>query len=338
MDPNNAPNPDGWFDFIDGAATNGGTIQSQSGRIYFTTVEPFGSYLDSRLVGVPDEIKRTIVFQPLYDSTKTAAQNIPELNRFKMKGSYRSASSDVISLNSVNIPQGSVSVTAGGVRLVENQDYTVDYNLGRVRILNQGILESGTPVNVSLESNSLFSIQTKTLAGARFDYKVNKDLVLGGTIMNLYERPLTQKVNVGDEPIRNTVVGLDANWQTKSQWLTDMVDKLPFYATKQESNLSASVEGAYLIPGHSRAIGDVGTSYIDDFEGSVSVIDLRTQSLWFHSAVPQGLPSLFPEGDGEQLGRGVPPGPAIVVRHRSALLPEQHVDTGQHQQQYGDPQ
>jgi cell surface protein SprA len=78
----------------------------------------------------------------------------------------------------------------------------VDYNLGRVKILNQGILESGTPINVSLESNSLFSIQTKTLAGARFDYKVNKDLVLGGTIMNLYERPLTQKVNVGDEPIR----------------------------------------------------------------------------------------------------------------------------------------
>lgn len=296
LDPNNAPNPDGWFDFIDGAATTGGTIQTQNGRIYFTTLEPFGSYLDQQLVGVPPEIKRTIVYQQLYDSTKTAAQNIPELNRFKLKGSYRSASSDVISLNSVNIPQGSVVVTAGGVRLIENQDYTVDYNLGRVRILNQGILESGTPVNVALESNSLFSIQTKTLAGARFDYKVNKDLVLGGTIMNLYERPLTQKVNVGEEPIRNTMVGVDANWTTKSQWLTDAVDKLPFYATKAESNISASLEGAYLIPGHSRAIGDAGTSYIDDFEGSVSVIDLRTQSMWFHSAVPQGI-SLFPEGD-----------------------------------------
>lgn len=297
LDPNNAPNPDGWFDFVDGAATTGGTIQSQTGRIYFTTLEPFGSYLDQQLVGVAPEIKRTIVYQQLYDSTKTAAQNIPELNRFKLKGSYRSASSDVISLNSVNIPQGSVVVTAGGVRLIENQDYTVDYNLGRVRILNQGILESGTPVNVALESNSLFSIQTKTLAGARLDYKVNKDLVIGGTIMNLYERPLTQKVNVGEEPIRNTMVGVDANWQTKSQWLTDMVDKLPFYATKAESNINASLEGAYLIPGHSRAIGNAGTSYIDDFEGSVSVIDLRTQSLWFHSAVPQGLPSLFPEGD-----------------------------------------
>lgn len=303
LDPNNAPNPDGWFDFIDGAATVGGTINSQNGRVYFPVLEPFGSYLDRQLIGPdpnnpiqPEQVRRTIVYQQLYDSTKTAAQFLPELNRFSMKGSYRSASSDVISLNAVNIPQGSVSVTAGGVMLVENQDYTVDYNLGRVRILNQGILESGTPVNVSLESNSLFSIQTKTLAGARFDYRVNKDLVLGGTIMNLYERPLTQKVNVGDEPISNTIVGIDANWQTKSQWLTNLVDKLPFYATKQESNITSSMEAAYLIPGHSRAIGNAGTSYIDDFEGSVSVIDLRTQALWFHSATPQGI-SLFPEGD-----------------------------------------
>lgn len=304
LDPNNAPNPDGWFDFIDGAATLGGTIQSQNGRVFFPVLEPFGEYLDRQLIGPdpnapiqPQQVRRAITYQPLYDSTKTAAQNQPELNRFRLKGSYRSASSDVISLNSVNIPQGSVVVTAGGVRLIENQDYTVDYNLGRVRILNQGILESGTPVNISLESNSLFSIQTKTLAGARFDYKISKDLVFGGTIMNLYERPLTQKVNVGDEPISNTIVGLDGSWQTRSRWLTDLVDKLPFYATKAESNVSATAEAAYLIPGHSRAIGQAGTSYIDDFEGSVSTIDLRTQALWFHAATPQGQPDLFPEGD-----------------------------------------
>ncbi|HMC96514.1 MAG TPA: cell surface protein SprA, partial [Flavobacteriales bacterium] len=304
LDPNNAPNPDGWFDFVDGAAVTGGTIQTTTGRVYFPVLEPFGSYLDQQLVGPdpnnpiqPEPIRRTIVYRQLYDSTKIAAQNLPELNRFRMKGSYRSASSDVISLNSVNIPQGSVVVTAGGVRLIENQDYTVDYNLGRVRILNQGILESGTPVNIALESNSLFSIQTKTLAGARFDYRINKDFVLGGTVMNLYERPLTQKVNVGDEPIANTIVGVDGNWQSRSQWLTNLVDRLPFYATKAESNVTASMEGAYLIPGHSRAIGQAGTSYIDDFEGSVSTIDLRTQSLWFHSATPQSIPSLFPEGD-----------------------------------------
>jgi cell surface protein SprA len=215
-----------------------------------------------------------------------------------LRGSFKSASSDVISLNSVNIPQGSVSVTAGGVRLVENQDYTVDYNLGRVKILNQGILESGTPINVSLESNSLFSIQTKTLAGARFDYKVNKDLVLGGTIMNLYERPLTQKVNVGDEPIANTILGLDANWKRESGFVTGWWTSCPSTTPRQASNLDANAEAAYLIPGHSKAIGNAGTSYIDDFEGSVSTIDMRTQSQWFLAPPPQGQTGdLFPEGE-----------------------------------------
>jgi cell surface protein SprA len=305
LDQQGAPNPDGWFDWVDNAATTGGTINSQNGRIFFPVLEPFGSYLNRKLIGpnpgapVQDTlVRKNIVFQQLYDSTKTAAENLPELNRFKLKGSFKSASSDVISLNSVNIPQGSVSVTAGGVKLVENQDYTVDYNLGRVKILNQGILESGTPINISLESNSLFSIQTKTLAGARFDYKVNKDLVLGGTVMNLYERPLTQKVNVGDEPIANTILGLDANWKSESGFITRLVDKLPFFGTKETSAIDASAEAAYLIPGHSKAIGNAGTSYIDDFEGSVSNIDMRTQSQWFMAPTPQGQTGdLFPEGE-----------------------------------------
>lgn len=305
LDQQLAPHPDGAFDWVDNAATTGGTINSQNGRIFFPVLEPFGSYLNQRLIGpnpgspVQDTlVRKNIVYQQLYDSTKTAAQNLPELNRFTLRGSFKSASSDVISLNSVNIPQGSVSVTAGGVKLVENQDYTVDYNLGRVKILNQGILESGTPINISLESNSLFSIQTKTLAGARFDYKVNKDLVFGGTVMNLYERPLTRKVNVGDEPIANTILGLDANWKSESGFITRLVDKLPFFGTKQTSAIDASAEAAYLIPGHSKAIGSAGTSYIDDFEGSVSDIDMRTQSQWFMAPTPQGQTGdLFPEGE-----------------------------------------
>ena len=304
LDQNLQPGADGVFDFVDGAQTNGGTINSQNGRVFFTVLEPFGSHLDGELIGpdpnnpvLPDAVRSTIVYQQLYDSTKTSAQNFPELNRFKMKGSYQGASSDVISLNAINIPQGSVSVTAGGVRLVENQDYTVDYNLGRVKILNQGILESGTPINIQLESNTLFSIQTKTLMGARFDYQVNKDFILGGTILNLHERPLTQKTNVGDEPISNTIWGLDADYRTKAPFITRAVDALPFIDTKEESNINLSGEFAHLIPGHSKAIGKDGTSYIDDFEGSVSTIDLRTQSQWFISSTPQGQLDLFPEGN-----------------------------------------
>ena len=183
---------DGVFDFIpitvaNGKIINGGTINPRNGRLYFTTKEPFGKTLDQALIdkGVSQSVRKTIVFSQLYDSTKTAAQQIPELNRFKIKGTYQSSVSSEISLNALNIPQGSVNVVAGGAQLSEGVDYTVDYNLGRVKILNDGILSSGTPIKISLESNSLFSIQTKSLIGTHLDYRISKDANIGATMMRL---------------------------------------------------------------------------------------------------------------------------------------------------------
>ncbi|MFT7612482.1 MAG: cell surface protein SprA [Parvicellaceae bacterium] len=294
--------PDGVFDFIpltaqNGKIENGGTINTRNGRVYFTTIEPFGSYLDQELTakGVDPITRSQTVYQALYDSTQTAARQIPELNRFKLKGTYESSSSSEIALNALNIPRGSVTVTAGGVPLNEGQDYTVDYNLGRVKILNDGILSSGTPIKISLESNSLFSIQSKTLMGSHMDYKVNKDFNLGATVMNLTERPLTQKVNQGDEPISNTIFGVNGDFRKEVPFLTKLVDKIPGINTKEKSTVSITGEAAYLLPGFNKAIGDEGTSYIDDFEGSQSAIDIRSFTTWVPASIPQGQPSLFPE-------------------------------------------
>lgn len=298
LDQNGNPQPDGRFDFVDNAATEGGLINSQNGRIYFPVVEPFGSHLRQRLEeeGVPESEIERVVYQQLYDSTKIVAQqNFLYLNRFKLKGTYRSASSDEISLNSFNIPQGAVQVTAGGVPLIENQDFVVDYNLGRVKILNTGLLESQTPIRITVESNTLFSIQTRRLMGARFDYRFNENFTLGSTIMNLNERPLTQKVNIGDEPMNNTLWGFDARYQSKSRFLTEVVDALPFISTKEESNVDAAVEFAHLIPGHNKAVGQTGNAYIDDFEGTISLIDLRNFASWGLASIPQLQPDRFPE-------------------------------------------
>ena len=298
IDQNSNARPDGRFDFVDGAATTGGTINAQNGRIYFPVIEPFGQNLIDKLsaAGVSEAQITNIAYPQLYDSTKTVAQqNFLYLNRFVLKGSYQSASSDEISLNALNIPQGAVQVTAGGVQLVENQDFTVDYNLGRVKILNTGLLESQTPIKISVESNTLFSIQTRRLMGARFDYKFDEKFTVGSTIMNLNERPLTQKVNIGDEPMNNTLWGLDAHFQDKSRFLTDFVDAIPLINTKEESNVDASIEFAQLIPGHNKAVGKSGTAYIDDFEGTISLIDLRNFASWGLASIPQNQPVSFPE-------------------------------------------
>ena len=285
------PSPDGVFDFI-----NGITINSNNGRVYFPVLEPFGSHLRSQF---NDPIlANKYAYDSLYVTTQVLAEQDANKNRFKIRGQYSSSSSSDISLNSMNVPEGSVKVTAGGATLTENVDYTVDYNLGRVKIINDGILQSGTPIKITLESQSLFNIQTKTLMGTRLDYKINDNFNIGGTILRLSEKPLTQKVSIGDEPINNTIWGLDINYSHDIPFLTRWVDKLPIYSTKAKSTITLEGEFAQIIPGNPGAITKEGIAYLDDFEGSQSKINMNTVSQWRLASTPQGQTDLFPEGEG----------------------------------------
>lgn len=296
------PPGDGMFDFIDNATTQGGTVQSSNGRIFFTVLEPFGQDLRDSIFDPANpkaslEMADKYCFDSLYTMTKSMARQYPDKNKFVLDGFYKSSAGSEISLNSLNVPPGSVKVTAGGVLLQENVHYTVDYTLGRVRIINEGILASGTPINISLESNEMFNVQTKRLMGAHLDYKINKDFVVGATILNLNERPLTQKVNYGDEPMSNTIWGLNLSYRTQSRLITRFVDALPFITTKAPSSVAVDFEFAQFIPGHSKSIGKAGTTYIDDFEGAKSTIDLKNISNWYLSSTPQGQTTsrMFPE-------------------------------------------
>lgn len=282
------PQPDGLFDFVEGT-----TVNSTNGRIIFPVREPFGSSL-SRLF-LDSNTAKYYAYQELYDSTKWLAQQEAIKNKFFLRGSYQGTSSNEISIGTINVPQGSVRVTANGTLLTENVDYTVDYTLGRVRILNQGLINSGAIIKVSAENNALFNVQQKTLVGTRLDYKFNKDLILGGTIMHIWERPLTPKVNIGEEPLLNTMIGIDGSYKTESIWLTKMLDKLPFLSTKEPSSIQFSGEYARLFPHNPRTIGQRGTSFIDDFEASETPFDLRLGNNWFLASTPEGQPSLFPE-------------------------------------------
>ena len=290
---NGDPEPDGLFDFIDNAATGGGTINYKNGRIYFPVVEPFGKDLRSKFDD--PNLANKYCFDSLYTTTKTVAEQIANKNRFTIEGSYKSSVGSEISLNAINIPQGSVKVTAGGLLLQENVDYTVDYTMGRVKIINQGILTSGVPINVTVENNTFFNFQTKTYLGAHVDYKINNNFIVGGTIIHLTEKPFTTKVNIGYEPISNTIWGANVSYQTQSTLITKIIDKLPFVSTKDPSNITIDAEFANLIPGHNRAIGKEGNSFIDNFEGSMSSITLKNPFSWQLASIPQGQPTSFPE-------------------------------------------
>ena len=294
---------DGMFDFINGAATGGGTINAATGRIYFTVLEPFGSQIRNKIFPDNPELADKYAYDSLYTLTKVMAQQYTDKNKFRLEGRYTSSSGSEINLNALNVQPGSVTVTAGGIPLIENVDYTVDYTLGRVTILNEALLNSGTTINVSLENNTAMSTIRKTYLGARVEHEINPTFIIGGTILHLSERSYTSKVNYNDEPISNTIYGFDVNYQTDSQWLTDVIDKLPLYEAKTKSRITVSGEFARFIQDINRNSG-TGTSYIDDFEGAKSTIDMHQWNFWHLASTPQSQANLFPEGNATGLDNG----------------------------------
>ena len=80
-----------------------------------------------------------------------------------LEGALVDSSGKASTAGAFNVPPGSVRVTAGGTLLQEGRDYEVDYATGKVRVLNDAILSSGVPINVSYEDNTLFGFQSKTM-------------------------------------------------------------------------------------------------------------------------------------------------------------------------------
>ncbi|MDR0295902.1 MAG: cell surface protein SprA [Prevotellaceae bacterium] len=291
LNSQNDPYPDGMFDFIEGV-----TVLASKGKIIFPVLEPFGRHLEAQFNN--SAIAEKYIYKELYDSTLVKARAIPEKNRFKLMGSYVSEGGAEIRLNAMNIPQGSVVVTAGGVKLQENIDYEVNYMMGTVRIINRAYLESGMPIRVSMENRQLFNLQTKTLLGTHLKYHFNEDFYIGATILNLSERPLTQKVTWGNEAVSNTIWGINMAYRTEAPFITKALNALPLFSTKEKSSITFEAEFAQFLPGHSGAIdgSSGGMVFIDDFEGSKTALDLRAVNAWVLASTPQHN-ELFPEGD-----------------------------------------
>ena len=289
------PEGDGFFDYIPGV-----TIEPQYGRIIFPNIEPFGEYL-FRLLDDPNSQKelyknietynvnqKRYVFSEMYLKTKAAALETTEKNKFQLKGRYKSEGGDGIPIGAFNVPRGSVKVTAGGRVLREGIDYTVNYAIGRVKILDPALQASNVPINISVENNSFFNQQNKRFSGFNIVHKVNDKVVFGGTLLNLSENPLTQKANYGTEPVNNTMIGFNTNFSTELPFLTRWVNKIPSINTNVPSILSFRGEVANLIAGKPKNTQLQGESnvYIDDFEGAQTNIDIKGFNSWKLSSVP----------------------------------------------------
>ena len=283
---------DGYFDFVPGI-----TVFPDRGLIMFPKVEPFGGYIEGILTAPNDAI---YIFNELYQYTQTEVKNTyQQKDKYEIKGYFKSDSSQGIALGAFNIPQGSVRVTSGGRLLVEGVDYVVNYQIGRVKIINPSLEASNAPIEVSLEQNAIFSQQRRSFFGLDVSHRFSNNFVAGASYLRISEQPFTNKVYYGQEPIKNNVFGLNASYNNSAPILTRLANSITFGQSDVESNFSIRGDVAYLLPGTPRAIDINGeaASYIDDFEGTQMPIDVRHQQQWYLASTPQLQPEYDLGGD-----------------------------------------
>ncbi|WP_433763927.1 cell surface protein SprA [Flavobacterium ginsenosidimutans] len=284
---------DGFFDYVSGI-----TVDASNGRIIFTTKEPFGELIFKKLTTNSSEDynntasynanQKKYVFRSLYNNTQTGALQDSDKNKYLLKGKYKSSGSDGISIGSTNVAKGSVIVTADGRTLTEGIDYSVDYQLGKVHILDAALLASNASITVTLESNSVFGQQTKNFIGLNIDHKISDQFTIGATYLKYTEKPYTQKSVYGQESVDNTIFGLNTNFSSEVPFFTRLVNKLPNIDTDVPSNLSVRGEVAFLKPNTAKASDFEGEStiYVDDFETAATTIDLSSAYSWSLASTP----------------------------------------------------
>ena len=286
---NNDPKKDGNFDYVENV-----TINQKYGRIIFPVLEPFGSHLNGLFDSGEQNLKEKYVFDELYKKTLMDAQQVSLKNKFFISGSVQSGGSEI------SLPMGasgaSVRVYAGGSELKQGVDYTVDSQQGTIRITNQSILSSGRSIRIDYEKPDIFQSQIRRLFGMRLDYTVSRYLRIGATLLDLKENTpgFITRTSIGNEPVNNTIWGLDVNFKKDVNGLTKFLDAMPGIQTKEPSTILFNAEFAQLRPGvNNKKVK--GSSMIDDFEFARNINDLSRQpNKWRLGATPESIVSKIP--------------------------------------------
>ncbi|CAH0995259.1 hypothetical protein EMA8858_01379 [Emticicia aquatica] len=286
LNPNNdpqLPDGDGNFDFVEDV-----TIDTKMGKMIFPVLEPFGSHLNEKFDTDEQILREKYVFNELYRTTMADAQQVTTKNKFFIRGSLQASNASEISLP-LGASGQSVRIFAGGVQLQEGIDYTIEPQLGKIKITNQSILNSSRQIRIEWEKPDLFNTQRRIMLGTRLDYNLSKDIHIGATAMSLRESTpgFLTRVAIGQEPVNNTILGVDVNLRKDSRFLTRMLDALPLIQTKEISSIQLTAEYAKLIPAvNNKRIG--GNAMIDDFEATRNINDLTRQpTRWRPAATPE---------------------------------------------------
>ncbi len=260
-------------------------VDWDNGFLVFPDLRPF----ESPLLEVPN---------PLVYSERNPE---PSQSLYYFAVGYRAAST-TFSLGRLGIVPGSenVTLTVNGVSqtLVRDQDYTIVYEIGLLTLMGEAAELAQNPSNtlrVSFEYLPFLAQQQKTLFGTRAVYNISQGTWIGATAMFEDSRTPGDRPRVGEESTRTLVTDIDARFESRPVFLTDLANAVPGVSTDADSRFVLSGEVAASFPNPNTD----NKAYIDDMEGTESAYPVgRNRVNWSRASSPVNLsPMVAPPGD-----------------------------------------
>lgn len=171
--------------------------------------------------------------------------------------------SGTINLGQTGILEGSEVVAIEGVPLERNKDYSIDYEAGTVTLLTARAQQNRSRLSIDYSYAPLFAQAGKTLIGGTMGFRDSRR-ALGGAFIYEAKGQQEQRPRLGEEPSRTLIGDVYGDFRLKPQFLTDLVDRLPFYSTTEPSQFDINGEVGISMPNPNTK----NTVYLDDFEGN----------------------------------------------------------------------
>ncbi len=187
-----------------------------------------------------------------------------------------------------DIIPGTDKVWADGVELTRDKDYVMNYEMGTLELISIKAKTANT-IKADYQTGSMFNPDKKVFLGVNGKLQLpflSDNSFIGGTILYQNVKVNEDIPKIGQEPYSKVVFDLNTKIDLEPEWMTTLVNKLPFIETSEHSSAVLDLEVA-----HSRMNPNPDNkAYIDDFENSKVSDPLNTSDeSWFQASPPDTM-------------------------------------------------
>lgn len=269
--------------------------------VVFPHLQPFADATRLQPTERSDSLYRTPIFLLF-------TQGPPSIYQFRLR--YNSAGAgdrSTLSLNALQIREGSERIAVGGRQLVRGTDYDISYETGQVTFLNPDLLfgTAQQTVTARFEERGIFAIAPTSIFGASARYDLGRTGAVN--VMSLYQREQSayNRPQLGFEAAANLIAGANTELHFRPTGVSRFLNSVLPSRSQAESFLDFNAEVAFSRPDPNRT----GEAYLEEFEGESGIgVPLR-EPVWEFGSIPtstEGLPptlgiGLFERDDAVQL-------------------------------------